>query len=135
MNKFVKIAGLAGVVALGLTAAIPALQAAAESDSAQRSRTLREGQGIVTHVSDNVLAVTYWASEPDGWHVVTTIDSITGRSGKAEQHAIIRFSAPLQPGQSQVISVPAGVNEPSPSLRISRTGDRIDVERLAASSD
>ncbi|MET1028594.1 MAG: hypothetical protein ABWY00_15610 [Dongiaceae bacterium] len=135
MRNFVKAAGLAGMVALGLTAAIPGLQAAAQSDRPTTARPLHEGEGVVTKVSDTVSAVTYWASESDGWHVVTTIDSVTGQGSKAEQHAIIRVSGLLQPGQSQVISVPAAVNEPSPSLRISRTGNRINVERVSALSD
>jgi hypothetical protein len=78
--------------------------------------------------------VSYWSSAPDGWHVVTTVDTIVGRDSETEQHAIVRFSATLAPGQSQVISVPLALGEQQQVLRIRRVGDRIEMERIAEPS-
>jgi hypothetical protein len=46
----------------------------------------------------------------------------------------VRFATVLLPGQSQLISVPAALGSASPSLRISRQGDRIAVERVVGST-
>jgi hypothetical protein len=34
----------------------------------------------------------YWVSEADGWHVVTTVDTVIWRDSDVEQHAVVRFS-------------------------------------------
>jgi hypothetical protein len=50
---------------------------------------VREGQGVTTALSGNASAVTYWVSEPDGWHVVTTVDTVTGQFDEAKDHALL----------------------------------------------
>lgn len=90
--------------------------------------TVRERQGIVTRLGTHASAVTYWVSQPSGWHVVTTIDISNGNEPN-DTHAVARFSASLLPGQSQVISVPVATGEPLPELRIRRVADRIEIEQ------
>jgi len=89
---------------------------------------VRERQGIVTHLGTNASAVTYWVSQPTGWHVVTTI-GITNGVEPNDSHAIARFEASLLPGQSQVISVPLASGDALPELRIRRVADRIEIEQ------
>jgi hypothetical protein len=92
--------------------------------------SVRENQAVVTRLGDNATAVSYWASAPDGWHVVTTIDTVAGNDTEAEQHATVRFSATLANGQEQLISVPMAEGEPAQVLRIRRQGDRIEMQKI-----
>jgi hypothetical protein len=86
-----------------------------------------EGQAVATKLNPNASAITYWVSESDGWHVVTTVDTVTAKDSNAEQHAVVRFEAVLLPGQSQVISVPFPIGEQQRFLRIRRFGDELQV--------
>jgi hypothetical protein len=54
----------------------------------------------MTELSANASAITYWVSESDGWHVVTTVDAVVGQDGDAKYHAVVRFSSVLLSGQS-----------------------------------
>jgi len=72
-------------------------------------------------------------SKPDGWHVVTTVDTVIDRNGDAEKHAVVRFSSVLLPGQSQLVSVPSAIGERQQVLRIRRLGDGIEVARVDGS--
>lgn len=133
MKNFVKLAGLASVFASGALAlgvVVGSAVSASSSQAAQPSPSLGEGQGVMTELDANTSAVTYWASAADGWHVVTTIDTATDEDKPAARHAVVRFTSVLQPGQSQLISVPAAVGKASPTLRIHRLADRIEVTRL-----
>jgi hypothetical protein len=132
MKSLIKMAGLAGILALGSVVTVSSLQAA---QPAQPVQSLREGQGLVTKLGPDTSAITYWSSEADGWHVVTTVDTVIGQGGPAEQHAVVRFAAVLRPGQSQTVSVPAAVDQASPTLRIERVADHIDVTQVAAPSN
>ena len=130
MKISVKMTGLASVLALGalaLGSAVPAtgLQAA------QPNHAVHEGQGVVTDLDANTSAVTYWISASDGWHVVTTLDTVADRDSAVERHAVVRFTSVLQPGQSQLISVPAALGETSASLRIRRAAEGIEITRLS----
>ena len=125
MTMFAKSTGIAGILVAGLIAASSPTRAANENSE------VAEGQAIRTDLGNDATAVSYWVSQPDGWHVVTTIDSVGGRDTDAEHHAVTRFSATLMPGQEQVISVPFPIGEPQQSLRIRRIGDRIEVARLS----
>ena len=122
-----KQAGVAGILALTLAlAAAPAVRAA-DTES-----TLGEGRPLTTALGRDSSALTYWVKAADGWHVVTTVDSVSRRGSAAENHAVVRFSAVLLPGQSQVISVPALAGKRQQLLRIRRDGDRIEVMRILA---
>ena len=123
MTNFIKAAGLAGIV-VAVLATAPGLKADQANDA------VREGHAVTTELSGNAWAVTYWVNKSDGWHVVTTIDTVTDRNGEAEKHAIVRFSSVLLPGQSQLVSVPSAIGERQQVLRIRRLGDRIEVARV-----
>jgi len=112
------IAASAGIIAWLAAASVPAFADA-----------VRERQGIVTRLGTNASAVTYWVSQPTGWHVVTTIDIGNRNDADTANHAVARFEASLLPGQSQVISVPAASGTSLPELRIRRVADRIEIEQ------
>ena len=84
---------------------------------------------VTTDLGHNASAVTYWVDQSDGWHVVTTVDTIVGDDGLPEQsrHAVVRFSALILPGQSQMVSVPGAPGTAAQALRIRRLADRIEV--------
>ena len=124
MMRLTKLAGLAGLLAVLSTAAL----------AGQPGGALPEIHPALVELDGNASALTYWVSEPDGWHVVTTVDTVVGRGSATEQHAIVRFSAVLQPGQSQLISVPSIGGEPQQAVRIERVDDRIEVSRVAGAA-
>jgi hypothetical protein len=126
MTNFVKAAGLAGIL-VAVLATAPGLKAG------QPSNAVREGHAVTTEFGENAAAVTYWVSKSDGWHVVTTVDTVVDRNGDAGKHAIARFSSVLLPGQSQLVSVPSAIGERQQVLRIRRLGDQIDVARVEGS--
>jgi hypothetical protein len=123
MTNFIKAAGLAGILVAAF-ATVPELKADPFTDA------VREGQAVTTELSGNASAVTYWVSKSDGWHVVTTVDTVIGRNGEAEKHAIVRFSSVLLPGQSQLVSVPFALGERQQVLRIRRLGNQVEVARV-----
>ena len=124
MTNFAKAAGLAGILVSVFATVTPDLKAARLNDG------VREGEAVVTELSANASAITYWVSEPDGWHVVTTVDTVIEQEGDAETHAVVRFSSVLLPGQSQLISVPFAIGERQRVLRIRRLGDQIEIARI-----
>jgi hypothetical protein len=119
---------LAGILAIALAIAAPA------SNATQPRNGVREGQAVMTELGANASAMTYWLSAPDGWHVVTTVDTVSDPQGKAEIHAVVRFAAVLLPGQAQLISVPFAAREQQQILRIRRLDDRMEVAVVPASS-
>lgn len=125
MSTFAKNIGIAGILAAALIAACSPTRAAEENT------VVPEGQAIRTDLGNDATAISYWVRNPDGWHVVTTIDSVSGRDTDAEHHAVTRFAATLLPGQEQVISVPLPLGEPQQALRIRRIGDRIEVAKAS----
>ena len=128
MRKIVKSAKLAAILVAALGTTAHALSAA------QPESGVLERQAVVTELSANASAMTYWVAETDGWHVATTIDIVFERGGDAEQHAVARFSATLVPGQVELISVPYAIGEQQQVLRIRRVGDRIEIGRVSGSS-
>jgi hypothetical protein len=128
MTILVRAAGLAAILVAALATATPDLRAA------RLDNAVREGQGVVTQLSANASAITYWVSGSDGWHVVTTVDTVFGHDGDADQHAVVRFSSVLLPGQSQLISVPFAIGERQQVLRIRRVGDQMEIARIEGSA-
>jgi hypothetical protein len=128
MTKLAKAAGIAGMLILASTAA------AWRPQAAEPGGALGEGRAAVTDLGKDASAITYWVNRADGWHVVTTVDLVFDRDRATERHAIVRFSAVLQPGQSQQISIPVAIGQPAESLRVRRLGDRIEVARVLDSS-
>jgi hypothetical protein len=127
MTNFIKAAALAGILVAALAAVTPELRAD------QPNGAVREGHAVTTELSGNAAAITYWVSKSDGWHVVTTVDTVIGGNGEAEKHAIVRFSSVLLPGQSQLVSVPSAIGARQQVLRIRRLGDQIEVARVDGS--
>ena len=128
MTSLVKAAGFAGILVAVFATVTPELKAD------QLNNAVREGHAVTTELGANASAITYWVSEPDGWHVVTTVDTVIEQNGDAEKHAVVRFSSVLLPGQSQLISVPFAIGERQQVLRIRRLGDRIEVARVGGSA-
>lgn len=137
--KLITAIALAAILAAGLAGAVR--EASADEPTASHypndranhhplHEAVRENQAVVTDLGGNATAVSYWASAPDGWHVVTTVSTAIGADGDAEQHAFVRFSATLAPGQEQLISVPVAIGERPQALRIRRVGDRIEMDRV-----
>ena len=122
LTSFPKAAGLAAVFAAGF-ATVTATPGAADLNS-----TVREVQGVTTELGANASAITYWVNEADGWHVVTTVDILIGQSDDSDNHAIVRFSSVLLPGQSQTISVPLPIGERQRILHIRRLRDELEIE-------
>jgi hypothetical protein len=128
VNSFTKAAGLAGILVAVFATVTPELKAD------QLNNAVRQRQAVTTELGPNASAITYWVSEPDGWHVVTTVDTVIEQNGDAEKHAVVRFSSVLLPGQSQLISVPFAIGERQQVLRIRRLGDQIEVARVGGSA-
>ncbi len=128
MTSFAKAAGLASILLAVFATVTPELKAD------QLNSTVRQRQAVTTELGPNASAITYWVSEPDGWHVVTTVDTVIEQNGDAEKHAVVRFSSVLLPGQSQLISVPFAIGERQQVLRIRRLGDQIEVARIGGSA-
>jgi len=128
MTSFVRAFRLAGVLVVALSTVTRALNAT------QLDNRVREGEAMVTQLSANASAITHWVGERDGWHVVTTVDTVIGQDSEAEKHAVVRFSSVLLPGQSQLISVPFAIGQQQQVLRIRRVGDQIEVVRVPGSA-
>ena len=96
-----------------------------------KQESVRENQAVVTKLGGGATAVSYWASASDGWHVVTTVDTVVAADTETEQHLIVRFSATLQPGQEQLVTVPGAIGTERQALRIRRVGDNIQMTRIA----
>ena len=128
MTNSIKAAGLAGILVAVLATATPELKAD------QINNAVREGHAVTTELGANAAAVTYWVAGSDGWHVVTTVDSVIERNADAAKHAVVRFSSVLLPGQSQSVSVPLAIGERQQVLRIRRLGDQIEVARVDGSA-
>jgi hypothetical protein len=114
MTNSLRIVGLAGALVVVLATSSPALSVA------QPNNAVAERQPVVTELGTNASAITYWVSESDGWHVVTTVDIAFAQEGDAEKHAVVRFSSVLLPGQSQLISVPVALGKQQQVLWIRR---------------
>ena len=96
-----------------------------------KQESVLENQAVVTRLGENATAVSYWASAADGWHVVTTVDTVVAADTETEQHLIVRFTATLVPGQEQLVTVPGALGTEQQALRIRRIGDRIEMTRVA----
>ena len=84
MTSFAKTAGLAGILVAVFATVTPELTAA------QLDHAVSEGQGVTTELGANAAAITYWVSGSDGWHVVTTVDTvIEQRRRKARRGALL----------------------------------------------
>ena len=72
--------------------------------------------------------VVYYTSENDGYRVVATI-------ADGEYGFPVQFSATLAEDQSATISVPGKLGEPTQSLEISRSGEKLTVTEVGSMSN
>ncbi len=128
-NKLVL--GLVSITAL-------AIGMSARVNAAEPRVAVPQLTAITTDLGHNTSALTYWVDEADGIHVVTTIDTVIGDETAPEhgRDAVVRFSALILPGQSQIISVPGPVGSQPQVLRIRRLGNHfnavdVEVDRVA----
>ena len=117
------------VLALAATAGLITTAAAALTVSASAGDAgVAEKQAIVTKLGGTASAVTYWVRGSNGYDVVTTVDA----AAEGSAPAVLRVSSSLQPGQQQVVSVPAAAGREAATLRIVRVADTIRVEKTGA---
>lgn len=121
---------------LALTAALMIGAGAASAD--ETHHTLPQRVGVATALGNNASALTYWVDEADGIHVVTTINATAGSESAPgfQQRTLMRFSALILPGQSQMITIPGPDGSQQQVLRIRRLSNksgefRIEVDRIA----
>jgi hypothetical protein len=124
MTSMIRLTALATILVTGAVAIAQPLWAGA-------AKTVGEGQAITTELGGNARAVTYWTNHPEGALVVTTVDTVAAADTDAEQHAVVRLQAMLQPGQAQEISVPLAIGQTQPVLRIERVGDQVSVSTVS----
>jgi hypothetical protein len=58
---------------------------------AQPNNAVAERQPVVTELGTNASAITYWVSESDGWHVVTTVDIAFAQEGAEASSVVVRY--------------------------------------------
>src|ERR1700733_13160005 len=89
---------------------VPALLGTVLLAAAPASATeLREGQSVVTQLSPDASAVTYFVDRPDGFHVIVAVRTNHEAGADAlHQPPAIQFSSRILPGQTINVSMPAG---------------------------
>ena len=90
-----------GVAAILTATSIPS------SGAGEATPRLSEGAGLVTKIGDNAIAVTYWVSRPEGFDVVTTIDTDAGGQSPNGSQSVARFSSQLLPDSRKRYPCPA----------------------------
>jgi hypothetical protein len=97
-------------------------------DGRTHAETPAQGAGVVTSLGAGTSAVTYWVDEPEGFRVVTTVDTAhPGEVGREDRHVVVRLSTILRPGQTQTISVPGPDGSPPYAMRIRRLAGGVEV--------
>ena len=82
----------------------------------------------MTPLGAGASALTYWVDEPEGFRVVTMVDTTSpGEVGREDGHAIARLSTILRPGQTQTISVPGPDGSLPHALQLRRLVDGVEV--------
>jgi hypothetical protein len=57
---------------------------------------------VVIALGDHASVLTYWVDEPDGFHVISTVETVSpGVVDGQDHHAIVRFSTTIQPDEMQ----------------------------------
>ena len=80
-------------------------------------------QGKICILDGGASALVYFESKPDGYHVVTTVQSDATAAAK-----VFRFTAVLAAGQSTEISVPGELGRPTDAVVIRRIGDLLVMD-------
>jgi hypothetical protein len=110
---------------LPLLAFVGALTVAAGQAHAE---TPAQGTAVVTPLGSGASALTYWVDGPEGFRVVTTVDTVRpGEGGREDRHAVVRLSTVLRPGQTQTVSVPGPDGVPLHAMRLRRLAGGVEV--------
>jgi hypothetical protein len=106
---------------------VPALLGAVLLASPAMATELKEGQSVVTQLSAEGSAVTYFVDRPDGFHVIVTVRA--GHDADAlHQPRVIQFSSRILPGQTIDLAMPQGAGPADSVLEITRRAERVAVE-------
>ena len=93
-----------------------------------RAEKPAQGAAVVTPLGAGASALTYWVDEPEGFRVVTTVDTVQpGEAGQEDRHAVVRLSTILRLDQTQTISVPGPDGSPPHVMRLRRLADSVEV--------
>jgi hypothetical protein len=118
---------LTKAIRMAAGAAAMATLVAAAAPAEPQGVWLNELEVVVTDLGGGSNAQTFWVDRPDGFHVVTIVDTIRhdgDRGDGRDGHSAVQVTMMLWPGQTQLITVP-GPN--LPTLRIRRDGDRVEL--------
>jgi hypothetical protein len=108
---------------------VPALLGTAFFASSAMATELKEGQSVVTQLSAEGSAVTYFVDRPDGFHVIVTVRAAHDAGADAlHQPPAIQFSSRILPGQTIDLSMPQGAGPANSVLEITRRAERVAVE-------
>ncbi|GGF00035.1 hypothetical protein GCM10011611_02030 [Aliidongia dinghuensis] len=110
--------------------------ALAAPSTAGNNELAKPATARTTDLGNGASALTYWVDDANGRQVVTTVDTlIPDATGRGEDHhAIVRFSAHLLPGQSQLVSVPTVAGAEPQELQIRRSAAGIEITRVSANA-
>jgi hypothetical protein len=89
---------------------------------AAHAADLKPAQGYRHNFRNGAAVTVFYTPEPDGYHVVATI-----QSDDSEHQAVSRVISILAPGQSTTVSVPTAPGTPEDVVAIARVGDTITV--------
>jgi hypothetical protein len=115
---------------------VAGLLLAAGPAGAEAQEVTHPATAATVDLGDGTSAITYWIDDAEGRHVITTVDTVVPDvSGRGEdQHAVVRFSAVLLPGQTQIVTVPTfGAGQPQ-ELRVRRSANGIEIDRVQTSA-
>jgi hypothetical protein len=108
---------------------VPAMLGGALLASPAVATELREGQSVVTQLSAEASAVTYFVDRPDGFHVIVAVRTGHNTGSDAlHQPPAIQFSSRILPGQTIDLSMPGTAGPADSVLEITRRAERVAVE-------
>jgi hypothetical protein len=89
--------------------------------SLAQAQVVSPDAGLQAKLGPIFVSISYRPSDA-GYRVVVTAST-------REPDSVVRFVSTLAPGQYTIVSVPRGVGQSALEMRLSRIGDRIELER------